>query len=488
MNFTAENVLLIGSVLLLVSIVISKTGYRFGVPTLMSFLLVGMGFGSDGLGLQFSDVAQAQFIGMLSLCIILFTGGMDTKIRDIRPVVSQGIVLSTLGVLLTTLFTGLFIYWISNLSFTNIHFSLTVSLLLAATMSSTDSASVFNILRSQRMNLRNNLRPTLELESGSNDPMAFMLTVVLIQLIQTGGMSPWGLLGTFLLQFAVGIVGGYLLGKGIVWTLNKIDLSNASLYPLLLLSFAFLTYAVTYYAQGNGYLAVYIAGIVVGNARIVHRREITTFFDGMTWLFQITMFLTLGLLVNPHEMLDVTVVAVLISICMMFLSRPLSVFLCLLPYKKERIDYRSRAFISWVGLRGAAPIIFATYPVVAGIEGSRQIFNIVFFITLLSLLVQGTSISRVARYLHLDAPLTDDGNSFGLELPDEMRSKLQELVVTSELLSHGTTLKEVTLPDHALVMMVRRAGQHIVPNGQLTLQTGDVLLLISSDKTTQEET
>jgi cell volume regulation protein A len=483
MNFTAENVLLIGSVLLLVSIIISKTGYRFGVPTLLSFLLVGMGFGSDGLGLQFSDMAQAQFIGMLSLCIILFSGGMDTKIRDIRPVVSQGILLSTLGVLLTTLFTGLFIYWISNLSFTNIHFPLTVSLLLAATMSSTDSASVFNILRSQRMNLRNHLRPTLELESGSNDPMAFMLTVVLIQFIQTGGMSPWGLVGTFLLQFVVGTVGGYLLGKGIVRTLNHIHLNNTSLYPLLLLSFAFLTYAVTYYAQGNGYLAVYIAGIVVGNERIVHRREIATFFDGMTWLFQIAIFLTLGLLVNPHEMLDVTVVAVLISVCMIFLARPLSVFLCLLPYSRERIDYRSRAFISWVGLRGAAPIIFATYPVVAGIEGSKQIFNIVFFITLLSLLVQGTSISRLARRLHLDAPLTDDGNSFGLELPDEMRSKLQELVVTPTLLAHGSTLKEVQLPDHALVMIVRRGEEHIVPNGQLALREGDVLLLISQDTT-----
>jgi cell volume regulation protein A len=480
MNFTAENVLLIGAILLVVSIVISKTGYRFGVPTLLSFLLVGMGFGSDGLGLQFSDVAQAQFIGMLALCIILFSGGMDTKLRDIRPVISQGIVLSTLGVLLTTLFTGLFIYWISNLSFTNIHFSLMVSLLLAATMSSTDSASVFNILRSQRMNLRHNLRPTLELESGSNDPMAFMLTVVLIQLIQTGGMSPWGLLWTFVLQFAVGSVAGFVLGKAIVWTLNKINLSNTSLYPLLLLGFAFLTYAVTYYAQGNGYLAVYIAGIVVGNARIVHRREIATFFDGMTWLFQITMFLTLGLLVNPHEMLDVTAVAVLISICMIFLARPLSVFVCLLPYSRRQINLSSRLFISWVGLRGAAPIIFATYPVVAGIEGSRQIFNIVFFITLLSLLVQGTTISPLARRLHLDEPLHDDGNSFGLELPDEMSSQLQELIVTPALLAQGDTLKEVALPDKALVMMVRRGGKHIVPDGKLQLQAGDVLLLIKS--------
>jgi cell volume regulation protein A len=181
-------------------------------------------------------------------------------------------------------------------------------------------------------------------------------------------------------------------------------------------------------------------------------------------------------------MLEVTVVAVLISICMIFLARPLSVLICLLPYSREKIDYASRAFISWVGLRGAAPIIFATYPVVAGIEGARQIFNIVFFITLLSLLVQGTTISRLARLLHLDAPLTDDGNSFGLELPEEMESRLQELTLTPELLAHGTTLRDVPLPEHSLVMMVRRGGEHIVPNGQVQLRAGDVLLLISKEK------
>jgi cell volume regulation protein A len=477
----AETVLFIAALLLFVSIVISRTGYRFGVPTLLLFLLVGMAFGSDGLGLQFSDASQAQFVGMVSLCVILFSGGMDTKFADIRPVLSQGIVLSTLGVVLTTLFTGLFIFWVSNLPFTNIHFSLLTSLLLAATMSSTDSASVFNLLRTQRMNLKHHLRPTLELESGSNDPMAYMLTLVLIDFAQTGGGSVWHIGGLLLMQFVIGAAGGWVLGKLAVYIVNKIGLNNASLYPVLLLSFVFLIYTLTYFAHGNGYLAVYIAGMIVGNARIVNRKEITTFLDGMTWLFQIIMFLTLGLLVNPHEMLSITAVALLIGVFMILLGRPLSVMLCLLPYSTRRIGYKARLFISWVGLRGAAPIIFATYPVVASVDGANQIFNIVFFITLLSLLFQGTSLSWLARKLHLDTPLPEEGNSFGVELPEETGTSLREFTVTAEMLADGDRLRDVELPDKALVMMVRRGQDYIVPNGQAQLQTGDVLLLIKNN-------
>lgn len=481
MNFSAEVLLLVGAGLLFVSIVVSKTGYRFGVPTLLLFLLVGMMFGSDGFGLQFHSAKGAQFVGMVSLSIILFSGGMGTSYKEVKPVLSQGVLLSTLGVLLTTLFTGGFIYWISNLPFTDIHFPLTVSLLLAATMSSTDSASVFNILRSQRMNLKYNLRPTLELESGSNDPMAYMLTIVLIQAIQSGSMSAGAILGAFGVQFIVGGAAGYVLGKAAVWLINKINLNNASLYPLLLLSFVFLIYTVTFLFNGNGYLAVYVVGILVGNARIVNRKEITTFLDGMTWLFQIIMFLVLGLLVNPREMFGVALTATLIGLFMIVLARPLSVLLCLLPYSLRRINWRSRLFISWVGLRGAVPIIFATYPVVAGVEGSNQLFNIVFFITILSLVIQGTSISRVARLLHLDEPLPETGNSFGIELPEETNSSLSDIVLTEAMLANGDRLMDMHIPCGTLVMMVRRGDEYIVPNGSVRLQAGDVLLLIRSE-------
>lgn len=477
MLFSVENMLLVGSVLLIISIVVGKTGYRFGVPALLLFLLVGMFFGSDGLGLQFNNTHQAQAIGMVALSVILFSGGMDTKIADIKPIMSAGVVLSTAGVLLTALFTGLFIWIISGMSFTNISFPLTTSLLLAATMSSTDSASVFAILRSQKMNLKHNLRPMLELESGSNDPMAYMLTIVLIQIILSGSMNAGEIAGNLAVQFLVGGAGGYILGKLTVLFLNKINIDNQSLYAILLLGCVFFTFTITDRLHGNGYLAVYIAGMVVGNKKIVFRKEIATFMDGMSWLFQIIMFLTLGLLVNPHEMLNVALVAILVGVFLILIGRPLSVFLCLLPFRK--INFKSKLFVSWVGLRGAVPIIFATYPVVAGVEGSNSIFNIVFFITIVSLVVQGTSISFFARLLHLSAPLPQTGNEFGVELPEEIDSSLSDMTVTPEMIEQADTLKEMNLPQGTLVMIVKRGNEFLIPNGSLKLHAGDKLLLIS---------
>lgn len=465
MIFTAENILLIGSILLFVSIVVGKTGYRFGVPALLLFLLVGMLFGSDGLGLQFHNAKIAQFIGMVALSVILFSGGMDTKFKEIRPILSPGIVLSTVGVFLTALFTGLFIWYLSGMSWTNIHFPLITSLLLASTMSSTDSASVFAILRSQKMNLKHNLRPMLELESGSNDPMAYMLTIVLIQFIQSDGMGTGNIIGSFIIQFLVGAAAGYILGKLAILILNKINIDNQSLYPILLLSFVFFTFAITDLLRGNGYLAVYIAGMMVGNHKITFRKEIATFMDGLTWLFQIIMFLMLGLLVNPHEMIEVAVVALLIGVFMIVIGRPLSVFLCLLPFRK--ITLKSRLFVSWVGLRGAVPIIFATYPVVANVEGSNMIFNIVFFITIVSLIVQGTSVSFVARLLHLSTPLEKTGNDFGVELPEEIDTDLSDMTITMEMLNEADTLKDMNLPKGTLVMIVKRGDEFLIPNGTL---------------------
>lgn len=478
---TAENILLVGSILIFTSILISKTGYRFGIPTLLLFLVVGMLFGSDGLGIQFNSATDAQFVGMIALSIILFSGGMDTKIKDIQPIMKQGILLSTVGVLLTTALTGGFIYYISGWSSTNIQLPLLTSMLLAATMSSTDSASVFSLLRSQRMNLKQNLRPMLELESGSNDPMAYMLTIVLIQVISSGSQLSLALVAKDLfVQFLVGGVIGYAFGKFASWLINKIELPNSSLYPILLLSLVFITFTTTDLLKGNGYLAIYIAGVVVGNSRLAFRKEIGTFMNGMTWLFQIIMFLTLGLLVNPHEMVDIIGVALLIALFMIIVARPISVFACLLPFRN--ITNKARLFISWVGLRGAVPIIFATYPVIAKIEGSHQLFNIVFFITLLSLVIQGMSISKMAKWLHLDLPEEKEGNDFGVELPDEIDSSLHDITLTAEMLLNGNRLSEMRIPKGSLVMLVKRGHEFLIPNGQLELHEGDKLLFITENK------
>ena len=353
------------------------------------------------------------------------------------------------------------------------------SMLLAAVMSSTDSASVFSILRSKGLGLKQRLRPVLELESGSNDPMAYMLTILLIQIIQIGEFNAWQSIGMLLIQLSVGALSGYILGQVTVWVMNRINIDNQSLYPVLLLAFSFFIFSFTDLLKGNGYLAVYIAGLVVGNKKMVHKRSTATFFDGFSWLFQIVMFLTLGLLVNPSELLPVIGIGLLIGIFMIIFARPITVFLCLLPFKN--FTTKARVYISWVGLRGAVPIIFATYPLIAGIENSKFIFNIVFFITIISLLVQGTTVSAMARWLKLDSE-DETKKEFDVSLPDEIKSSMSEIQITETALANGNKLMNLTLPDNTLAVMVKRNNKYFVPKGHTTINPGDKLLVISDNE------
>lgn len=475
------NILLIGAVLLFFSVIAGKAGFRFGVPVLLLFLGVGMLFGSDGLGIQFNNPASAQFIGMIALSIILFSGGMDTKYSEIKPVAGQGVILATLGVILTTAITGYFIYWITGIISDFSTLTLTESLLMAAVMSSTDSASVFSILRSKRQGLKEQLRPMLELESGSNDPMAYMLTLLLIQIIQApaGEVSLWYSAGMFLLQMSVGAIAGYLLGRLAVWMMNRLNVDNQSLYPILLLACVFFIFSVTELIKGNGYLAVYIAGLVVGNHKIQHKKSTATFFDGFTWLFQIVMFLTLGLLVNPRDLLPVAGLGLLVGIFMILFARPVSVFLCLAPFR--RMSTKAKLYVSWVGLRGAVPIIFATYPLIAQVQYATLIFNVVFFITIVSLLTQGTTVSYMAKLLGLSEQEKKQNNDFGMELPEEIKSAMSEIEVIPSLLANGNHLMDLTLPDNTLVVMVKRDKHFFIPRGRTKLNEGDKLLVITDN-------
>ena len=479
MVISPENILLVGAILLFLSVLVGKTGAKFGVPALLLFLGVGMLAGSDGFGIYFDSPQIAQFIGTVALCIILFSGGMDTHYREIKPILAPGVTLATLGVLMTTIITGLFIYSLSDLLPGNFQLGLLESMLLAAVMSSTDSASVFSILRSKGISLKERLRPTLELESGSNDPMAYMLTILLIQVIEIGVIDwPHSIVLLFM-QLSIGAAAGFALWYAIVWIINRINVPNESLYPVLLFSCVFFVFAFTNLLQGNGYLAVYIAGLVVGNRKLVHKRSLTTFFDGFTWLFQIVMFLTLGLLVNPSELPAVAGVGLLVAIFMIVVSRPISVFTCLLPFR--RFTTRARVYISWVGLRGAVPIIFATYPLMsAEIPNARMIFNIVFFVTIVSLLVQGTTVSAMARWLGLVGK-SEEKEIFNVALPDEIKSAMSEIELTDEALSGGNKLMNLSLPDNTLVVMVKRREQYFVPKGHTHLQSGDRLLVISDN-------
>lgn len=486
-HFTSENIFLIGSILVFTAIVVSKTGNKYGVPSLLIFLLVGMLFGSDGLGLVFDNYNLAQFLSIVALCVILFTGGLETKFKEIRPVIGPGVVLSTLGVLLTVIFTGAFIYFLSRIEQIGLSLSIVMCFLLAAVMSSTDSASVFSILKNSKMRLKQNLKPMLELESGSNDPMAYVMTIVLIQvakLLYEPESSISGInyshlilssLQTLFLQMTIGSLAGVAIGFAAVWTLKRVKLNSAPLYSILLLAVSLFAFSMTQMIQGNGYLAVYIAGLIIGNKPMNNRKEILSFMDGMTWIMQIGMFLSLGLLVNPHEMLHVAPIALLIGLFLIFIGRPLTVFLCLLPFRK--ISFRAKLFTSWVGLKGAVPIIFATYPIVEGIPGSEQIFNIVFFITLLSLIFQGMSIPRVAKLLHLNLPMEKVPETFGIEIPEEA-GKLQDYTLTDDDLEGGNTLKEIQFPQGARVVIIRRDDKFIIPDGSVELQSGDQLLII----------
>lgn len=478
MFHNGEEVLLISAIILFISILAGKAGFRVGLPALLLFLGIGMLFGSDGLGLQFSNPHIAQFIGMIALSIILFSGGMDTKLSEIRPIAYQGVILATAGVLATTIITGVFIFWLTEMVTGYETLTLPESLLMAAVMSSTDSASVFSILRSKGVYLKQRLRPTLELESGSNDPMAYMLTIILIAYIQSGGMDFQEGIISLIVQLGLGLIFGYFLGKASVWIINKVNVENQSLYPILLLAIIFFIFAATTLSKGNGYLAVYIAGFVVGNAKIVHKKSIGTFFDGFTWLWQIAMFIMLGLLVNPHELLPVAGIGLTVGIFMIIFARPISVFLCLLPFRN--FSTKGKLYISWVGLRGAVPIIFATYPLIAGIENAGLIFNVVFFITILSLLIQGTSVTHVAKWLHLtDEP--DRKDEFGIELPEEIKSAMSEIDITPEVLTHGNKLMQLQLPDHTLAVMVKRNGKFFIPKGNTELRENDKLLMISDN-------
>jgi cell volume regulation protein A len=473
-----ENFLLVVALLLFVAVLAGKAAYRLGAPALLLFLGVGILFGYNDF-ISFHASQFAEFVGMVALCIILFSGGMDTTFSDIRPVMAPGVVMATLGVILTALVVGGFIYILAP--FIGVEMSVPMALLLAATMSSTDSASVFSILRTKKQGLVQNLRPLLELESGSNDPMAYILTVVLVGIL-TGGaeLNLTSAFFTFLVQMLIGAGFGYGMGRITVWVLNRINIrSNPSLYSVLLLACAFFTFSLTTISYGNGYLAIYIAGMVVGNFKIVYRNMLRTFFDSFTWLLQIVLFLVLGLYVDIRELLnpDVLFMGLGVGLFMIFVARPLATLICLAPFRS--FTTKARVYVSWVGLRGAVPIVFALYTINNGVENAQYLFDVVFLVTIISLVLQGTTVSAMANWLGLS--FQEKEHTFRLTVPDHIRSEFSEIEVNGAMLKRGNTLKDIRLPGHTLVVMVHRNGDYFVPKGHTELHKGDKLLVVSDN-------
>lgn len=473
MNITIENILLIGSILLFLSILAGKTSYRFGVPTLIFFLIVGMLAGSEGIGgIYFDDPNLAQFIGIVAFNFILFSGGIETDWKAIKPVLKKGMMLSTVGVLITATSVGVFVYYISDFSFTE-------SMLIGSIVSSTDAAAVFSILRSKSIALKNNLRPLLELESGSNDPMANVLTIVFTGLVVSENVSYWGAIPFLLAQLLIGAGAGLVFGKLGKEIINRIKLDFDGLYPVLVIALMVFTFSATDFIGGNGFLAVYISAVYLGNKEFIHKKTIIKAFDGFTWLMQIVLFLTLGLLVNPSGMLPIIGIGLLISAFLILVARPLSVFISLSTFK---INARNKIFVSWVGLRGAVPIVFATYPLVAGIDKANLIFNIVFFISLTSVLIQGTTLSYVAKLLRVSLPenlkpitLTD------LELNERVKSIQAVIVIPKDSLAIGKSVVDLDFPLTAIISIIERNGLFITPNGSTVIQHEDKLTVLAED-------
>lgn len=484
-----EFVLLILSLLFFISIIADKIGYKFGVPALLLFLVVGMLFGPHGVGALLGNEGieirtnTAQALSTLAMCIILFSGGMDTKLSDIKSVLAPGITLATLGVLITCAVTGVIIYFLFSWINVVTTVSIWMALLIAATLSSTDSASVFSILRTNGLGLKHDLRPLLELESGANDPMAYVLTTTLISVVLTAEAQVTALpiIQTIVIQLVMGSVIGLAFGLGLVALMRRVKLGNEALYPIMVLTACIFIFSITHYLQGNTYLAVYVGGLVIGNNKFTRKRQTKSFFNGLTWLSQLMMFLMLGLMVNPKDLFNYRVLlpCLIISIVMIFISRPIAVWLCITPFR--RYHQRDKMMLSWVGLKGAVPIIFAIMCKANGVPYADLVFNVVFLCTLVSLIVQGTTLTVMAKKLKLDMPPEKERTleHFDMDLPDEIQSSAREVEVTEPMLELGNTLRQLQIPPHTLIIMVRRGEDFFVPTGASELQVGDQLLVIS---------
>lgn len=467
-------VFIIGSVLVLLAVMVSKISDRLGVPLLLLFIVLGMLAGSEGLGgIYFDDPELTQWIATIALAIILFSGGVDTDWRGVQPLFKEGLLLATIGVAITAGTLSIFVHFILNLDWPE-------SILIGAIASSTDAAAVFALLRAKGVSLKGNLKPLLELESGSNDPMAIFLTIGIIQWMQNSINQFSDLLLLFVMQIGIGLIIGWVMSQLSLLLINRLKLGYEGLYPVLAFALVFLTFGLATLLDGSGYLAVYVLGLLMGRTEFLHKRSLIRFFDGNAWLMQIALFVTLGLLVFPSQVKPIILPGLLISAILIVLARPIAVFISLIPF---RYSIREKAFISWVGLRGAVPIVLATFPLVARLPSANQVFNLVFFIVVTSVVLQGTLIPQVARWLKVDKPISDK-KAIPLELVADkgVKGSLREITIVENSPSIDKAIYELKLPLEYLIMLISRDGEYIQPNGSTVLKAGDILISLSEDE------
>lgn len=471
---SVEHILIVGSALLFISVLASKASAKLGIPALLVFLVLGMLAGSDGPGgIYFDNAFIAQSLGVVALALILFSGGLDTEWSSVRPVLWKGLALSTAGVLITALLVAGFAERVLG-------FTLLEGLLLGTIVSSTDAAAVFSVLRARSVGLKGQVRPLLELESGSNDPMAVFLTTAIIGVMTHPGTNLLSLVPLFIQQMLLGGALGYGLGKLATLIINLLKLEYEGLYPVLSLSLVLLTYSATASLGGNGFLAVYVAGIVMGRNDFIHKRSVMRFHDGLAWLMQIAMFLALGLLVFPSHLVPIVGLGLLSALFLIFVARPVAVFVTLVFFGMK---LNEKAMISWVGLRGAVPIVLATFPLLAGLPRAETMFDLVFFIVLTSILLQGTSLPLVARWLGLESH-AGEKVAYPLELEPAagITSALVDVEVPPNSPVIGRQIVEARFPRGALIVLIARRDEFIVPNGGTVIQQGDRFLVLADKR------
>lgn len=457
--------MIIVALVLLLSVFSSKLLYRFGIPTLLIFMGLGMLFGSDGIvGIQFDNYNFARDICSFGLVFIMFYGGFGTNWNEAKPVAVKAVLMSTVGVIVTALLTGIFCYFILDTS-------LLEGLLIGSVLASTDAASVFAVLRSRKLNLKNGLASLLEIESGSNDPISYMLTISFLSfLTNPGGES---LVQTLFIQISIGLILGFLIAIITAYTLSNILFEIDGLYSIYTIAVVILAYSMTEYLGGNGYLAVYIVGIVVGNSKIKQKRNLVHFFDGISWLMQIILFFTLGLLSFPSHFSNVAVSGIFIAVFMIFVARPAATFSILSWFK---IPIKQQLLVSWVGLRGAASIVFAIYAVTSGGIMDNDIFHIVFIVALFSVSVQGSLIPFIAKKLDLVESNVSVLKTFN-DYEDEALTQLMEFEIQEGNPWVDKTIATAHIPKDILVVMIRRNEESIVPKGDTQILTNDILIL-----------
>ncbi|MBP3931006.1 MAG: potassium/proton antiporter [Peptostreptococcaceae bacterium] len=462
--------MIISGLVLIICITSTKVLYKFGVPMLFIFIVLGMLFGSDGLvGIHFDDFELTKHLCSLGLVFIMFYGGFGTKWKLAKPVATPSILMSSLGVIITAGLTGLFCHLV-------VKTSILEGLLIGAIVASTDAASVFAVLRAQKLNLKGSLASLLEVESGSNDPIAYMSTLIILSMMKNGGaLSLNTVVPLVVKQILFGLSIGLLLAKITVLILRHANFEIEGFYAILVTAIAILSYSLSEFLGGNGYLSVYITGIIIGNSKIPKKKSMFHFFDGISWIMQIGLFFILGLLSFPSKIPYVTGTAISISLFMIFIARPLATFLILSPFK---FTVKEKLLISWVGLRGAASVVFAIFAVTYGVAIENDIFHIIFFIALFSVVIQGTLIPTVANKLGLvDNEEPGSVLKTFTDYTEEINSELLEFTITEESNLKNKMIMDANIPEEILIVMIKRGNQVLVPKGSVLIKEGDKLVL-----------